>query len=230
MFTKETLWFNAAIVPNVTTDWFEEHYWREKNALTGEAQGRGTTYFFRHENNEFVLRHYRRGGLPGKLLTDQFWYAGLSRTRAWREMKLLLQLEELELPAPRAIAARVQRVGFYYRSDIITHRIDSAKDLHQYLLTQPLDQDVWHKVGKTIAKFHRFHVYHHDLNIHNIMLDDKGEIWLIDFDKCDIRPSGNWQESNLSRLNRSLLKEQGKHPGYHFKEENWQALMKGYQE
>ena len=63
------------------------------------------------------------------------------------------------------------------------------------------------KIGQTIAKFHHHQIYHHDLNIHNIMLDIENEVWLIDFDKCGIRQGSNWKNSNMARLKRSFEKE-----------------------
>ena len=83
-------------------------------------------------------------------------------------------------------------------------KISSAKDLHHILLANSLTADVWKKIGQTIAKFHHHQIYLHDLNIHNIMLDIENEVWLIDFDKCQIRQGSNWKNSNIARLKRSF--------------------------
>ena len=53
-------------------------------------------------------------------------------------------------------------------------------------------------------------VNHTDLNIHNILIDDKDKVWIIDFDKCHQASEGRWRELNLERLKRSFLKEKGK--------------------
>lgn len=225
---NEVIVYNENVTAQPTAEWFSTEHWRQLKRLTGSADGRGTTHFFEHNGEAFVLRHYRRGGLPGKILSDQYFYAGLKLTRAWRELHLLEQLQEWGLPAPRPVAARISKHGLYYRSDLITTRIDKARDLHHILCKDTLHMDVWHEIGSTIANFHQRQVFHHDLNIHNIMMDETGKVWLIDFDKCGIRIGNTWKGKNLARLKRSLLKELGKHSDYHFDETCWQQLITGY--
>lgn len=224
------VWYNSDIVPTFESHWFTDNYWKAQGAVTGQAFGRGTTTFFEFAGKHLVLRHYRRGGLPGKFLTDQFWYAGLAKTRAWQELHLLLQLQELDLPVPAPVAARVVKSGLIYRSDIVLEKIADAKDVHHILLNESLREEVWQSIGRTIARFHRFGVYHHDLNIHNIMLDAKQKVWLIDFDKCAIKTGDKWKSKNLERLLRSLEKETRLAEKYHFIPENWKALLAGYSE
>ncbi|WP_299313021.1 lipopolysaccharide kinase InaA family protein, partial [uncultured Halomonas sp.] len=36
--------------------------------------------------------------------------------------------------------------------------------------------------------------------------DEHGAVWLIDLDRCRLRPRGSWQAANLARLERSLVK------------------------
>jgi len=55
------------------------------------------------------------------------------------------------------------------------------------------------------------------------------EVWLIDFDKGDIRPvSRDWQMANLKRLRRSLDKLSGLHGSFYFEDADWQQLMAGW--
>lgn len=179
-----------------------------------------------------MLRHYYRGGLFGKLIHDSYWYSGLENTRAYRELDLLQQLRALGLHAPIPTAARITRSGLFYRADIIIEKIPGATDAFHQLLEAPLSESVWQSIGRCIRSFHNHRVYHSDLNIHNIMIDDKGAIWLIDFDKGEIREPGkneDWKAANLARLKRSLLKEQVKHPQFHWQEDQWQWLLQGYQ-
>ena len=41
------------------------------------------------------------------------------------------------------------------------------------------------------------------------MRDAEGRVWIIDFDKCAVRAPGPWQQANLERLRRSLVKVAG---------------------
>ncbi|PKG97828.1 3-deoxy-D-manno-octulosonic acid kinase [Paraglaciecola sp. MB-3u-78] len=213
----------AAPIPKM----FSGQYWQTQDAITGQAIGRGTTYFFQHDKNEYVLRHYRRGGLIGKVLSDQYLFTGLEQSRAWREFKLLQHMQKLGLSSPKPSAAMVTKHGFYYQADIISTKIPSAQDLHHILLNSDLTTNEWQKVGQTIAEFHNHQIYHHDLNIHNIMLDAEHRVWLIDFDKCGIKPENSWKKSNMARLKRSFEKEQ-RLRNIHWKYANWEILMSAY--
>jgi 3-deoxy-D-manno-octulosonic acid kinase len=37
-------------------------------------------------------------------------------------------------------------------------------------------------------------------------VDEAQRVWLIDLDRCRLRPKGAWQAANLARLERSLVK------------------------
>ncbi len=206
---------------------FTGQYWQTQDAITGQAEGRGTTYFFQHNKNEYVLRHYRRGGLIGKVLSDQYLYTGLEQSRAWQEFKLLQHMQTLELACPTPIAAMLSKSGLYYQADIISTKIPDAQDLQHTLLKRSLTTDVWKKIGQTIAEFHHHQIYHHDLNIHNIMLDAQDKTWLIDFDKCEIRQGNNWKNSNMARLKRSFEKEK-RLRSIQWQQTDWQMLISAY--
>ena len=169
--------------------------------------GRGETVFFQHAGEELVLRHYRRGGLPARISRDRFTWTGLTRTRAWCEYRLLKKLEALDLPAPRAFAAHVVRQKLHYRADIITHCIPHAIPLAERLVSTQETTGMMQRVGSTIRRFHDAGIDHVDLNINNIVLDDRDVVYLLDFDRCGLRtPAARWQRANLARLLRSLRK------------------------
>ncbi|MFT4993575.1 MAG: 3-deoxy-D-manno-octulosonic acid kinase [Paraglaciecola sp.] len=232
-FTQKTvdnniILFDGTVFSDPSTCIFEADYWQSQQGLSGSSRGRGITYFFKHESKEYVLRHYLRGGLVGKVLDDQYFFSGVSKTRAWRELHLLAQMRKLDLPVPRPVAAKISQGFAYYRADLIIERIPQARDVHQLLLHKPLDQGVWRNIGACIARFHQQQVYHHDLNIHNIMLDAGQQVWLIDFDKCEFKPGDSWKEANLHRLERSLEKERSINQDYHYPQDTMQYLRAGY--
>jgi len=215
---------------------FEPRYWQEKSLVTGLSKGRHTTFFVEpfgvtskcniHEN--WVLRHYYRGGLVAKFISDSYFYTGLEKTRCYRELELLQQMIELGLPVPKPIAARVIQQGLFYRADLLMQKI-SAVDLVALLKLETIEPLVWQSIGKTIAEFHHHGIDHADLNAHNIMMDDKKNVWLIDFDRCSKKViSKNWQQKNIERLHRSFKKELGLHTKFYFSEENWNSFLMGY--
>lgn len=229
-FAGSTAWFDPAFFPQFEPGYFEPAFWQQQGLVTGHSSGRNTVWFIQHQGKQMVLRHYYRGGLVGKLNKDIFWPEPLLLSRAMAEFRLLCQMWRWGLPVPRPCAAHYQRRNFGYSADILIERIDGAIDLAQLLLQQALTSEQWQQVGGMIARFHRHGVFHSDLNCHNILLAADGQFWLIDFDKCDVRPSGSWQQQNLERLLRSLEKERRLHGGFQWQPEQWQALLQGYQQ
>ncbi len=212
------------------TNMLTAEYWQQQNAITGTAQGRGTTYFIQHQDHQWVLRHYYRGGLIGKLINDSYWFTGLENTRAAKEFSLLKTLQQLNLPAPKPVAYQVTKKGLLYSADLLSSRIENAQDLVAILQEKPLNKEVWFNIGKMIQAFHANGIYHHDLNSHNILLDNALKPWLIDFDRGEQKTINvQWQQANMSRLLRSFNKEKQKLAQFHWHESDWQALLAGYQ-
>ncbi|RKF22146.1 3-deoxy-D-manno-octulosonic acid kinase [Alginatibacterium sediminis] len=208
---------------------FDPSFWSQRDALIGKAAGRGTTVFFEHQQRQFALRHYHRGGMAAKISEDQYLYLGARKSRAYQELKLLLRLQELGLNAPRPIAARIVRNGIYYRADLITEKIPKAQDLAQRLYAQALPQKVWQDIAATVAQFHNHGVNHPDLNLRNIMLDANEQVWLIDFDRGTIaNANARIAQTNIERLKRSLIKELAKGKGLHWKESDWDGFETTY--
>lgn len=224
---SQVILFDPEHFSEPSPEMFTHQFWQKQHAITGQASGRGTTYFFEHNKNEYVLRRYRRGGLIGKVLNDQYLYLGLEQSRAWQELKLLQHMQTLGLACPKPSAAMVTKHGLYYQADIISSKILDAKDLHIILLKQGLTAQTWQHIGQTIAEFHNQQVYHHDLNIHNIMLDKAQKSWLIDFDKCAVKSGNTWKKTNIQRLKRSFEKEQRLH-NIHWQTADWEALLFAY--
>lgn len=208
---------------------FDPHHLLASNRVYKKASGRGCTYFFTQNEKHWVLRHYWRGGLIGKICKDRYFWHSLVKTRAYQELYLLDTLQQLELPSPTPIAARLIKRGLFYQADIITQAIDNNQSLTQRL-NKPADNTLWRKVGKTIAQFHNHNVYHDDLNAHNILVSETDEISLIDFDKGKIiKDDKRWMKKNLDRLHRSLKKETAIGAINYFKANDWSLLMEGYE-
>lgn len=228
---KDSILYDDDCAGKVSVDWFEPEYWQAQQAVIGEALGRGTAWFLRQENSEWVLRHYRRGGLVAKLLGDRYLWTGLEQTRAWREWLLLEAMSQAGLPVPQPLATRVRRQGLFYTADLLTVKIPATQSLTHCLEQGSLDKTSWQNIGQTIARFHQVGIYHADLNANNILLDEQQRVFIIDFDRGEKRSSGAWEKANLDRLLRSLHKQQGLAGGqFHFSDSDWQALNAAYQQ
>lgn len=225
---SEIIWYDQECFDGFERDYFEIDYWRERNAIRGKAVGRNTTWFVEDGAGHKVLRHYYRGGLIGRVMEDTFLHVAESKSRAMAEFTVLAKLYRRGLPVPRPCAARMMRSNLVYRADIILERVSNARDLVAILQEQTLNTAQWRGIGKMIRQFHQAGLYHADLNSHNILLDDQGKSWLIDFDKCHFRQPGSWARENMARLLRSFRKEFSLHDSFLWSEADWQALMDGY--
>ncbi|MBE8167037.1 MAG: 3-deoxy-D-manno-octulosonic acid kinase [Shewanella sp.] len=215
---------------NLTEEQFTPQYYQQKNAITGSSSGRQIAWFLKANDTQWVLRHYWRGGFMAKLSKDLYCFSGARYTRPMMELGLLEQMYQFGLPVPRPIAAKIERRGLFYRGDILIERIENADDLVKVLSERSLADADWQRLGKTIAIFHNYGVYHADLNIKNILLQ-KDKFYLIDFDRGEMRtPRAYWQKSNIARLKRSFAKEQKKYPKLQFTLANWQTFLTAYQQ
>lgn len=222
---RGTILYDAALIDHADHELFSPAYWSGLGALRTAIGGRGSAWIVGAGPGEWVLRHYRRGGLVARLVADLYIGIRLERARPWREWRLLSQLHERGLPVPRPVAAQVVRAGPCYRGDLITVRIPDARSLAECIgaAGRPVP---WRSVGACIRRFHDAGVWHADLNAHNILIDSRGVVHLIDFDRARIRtPQPSWQRSNLDRLQRSLRKLS---PGGVVDAPGWEALLAGY--
>lgn len=186
---------------------FEAAYWRTRGLVVGEAPGRGSSLFLKARDDEqWVLRPYQRGGLIAKLSQQRYVWLGVERTRAFREMRLTAALYEQGLPVPRPVACCVTRFGLTYEAALLTVRIPGARALASLLTNEEADEALLKRVGAMIKRFHQAGLNHVDLNARNILMDEAGKPWLIDLDRCRLRPPGKWQARNLQRLERSVAK------------------------
>ncbi|WP_413112722.1 3-deoxy-D-manno-octulosonic acid kinase [Thaumasiovibrio sp. DFM-14] len=223
-----TICFNSSLLTEPPEKVFDIQYWQQQDKVLGSAQGRGITWFVQGKQSDFALRHYYRGGLFGKLVHDSYLMPkDINQTRAFKEFSLLVHLHANQVPVPQPAAARVIRLGAIYTADILTEKIPNSRDLVAVLQETSLPQAIWKTIGHVIRRLHDAQVNHTDLNAHNILLDDHQQIWLIDFDKCNIMQGNHWKKTNLDRLARSFYKEKDKSQ-IAFSRKDWQILLQSY--
>ena len=220
--------YDGELVSTPSMQLFDLEYLTQNGSIDQTVGGRGSSYFFTSKDQAQVLRHYRRGGLVGKILLDQYFGWSAEMSRSWREWRLLSTLYSEGFPVPRPVAACVCQSFLYYRADLITVQIPGTQTLAELLVGGELSADIWHSVGSCIKHFHERGAYHADLNAHNILLNQENRVFLLDFDRGKLRKKGAWQQSNLLRLQRSLLKLNGKNEIFGFSKSAWRSLLAGY--
>jgi 3-deoxy-D-manno-octulosonic acid kinase len=228
--TGGAMLYDASRVSNLTASWFDPGHWKSKGEIDGEAQGRGAAHYIRTDGRRLVLRHYRRGGLIAHVSGDRYVWRGEQATRPFAEWQLTYRLHRAGLPVPVPIAARYQHNGLTYTGDIITERLATVGSLAECVRTGALSILTWISIGRCIRRFHDLGVCHADLNAHNILLNEDAKVYLIDFDRCQLRRAGLWRDGNLVRLRRSLEKVTYALPSDRFGEADWHGLLDGYRQ
>lgn len=224
---NENVWYNSELLIEPIGKVFDPSYWQENERILGSAIGRGVTWFVQTQKQAAALRHYRRGGLFGKIVKDYYLFSGWSKTRSYAEFMLLNFLSQQGVHVPAPIAARATKKGLFYQADLLSEMIPDAQDLVSVLKERSLTASEYKKIGSEIKKMHALYVNHTDLNIHNILLDTNGKVWLIDFDKCAVKKGEDWQAGNLERLLRSFKKEKNK-VHISWQEADFDDLLAGY--
>ena len=175
--------YNKLIFETFPRVLFDSDYLKSNSLLiSGDKilHGRGNIYGFEYNGHLLVLRHYHRGGMMAKIIDDEYLWTGLDSSRPIRELTMLDEMQDLGLPVPIPVAARISRSGISYRADIITKLIPNTKALSSCLEEEALSESTWYQIGRTIKKFHEHNCNHADLNAHNILLNENNEIFLID--------------------------------------------------
>ncbi len=191
------------------------------NAVPVSQGGRQAAWFVEGDFGAAVLRHYRRGGLMARLNSHHYWWAGAESTRAYAEFQLLHYMAAAGLPVPEPLAASYTRQGLFYTASILVRRI-----AHVQTLAHVLSQGHHQAVAGAVLAMHQAGVWHADLNAYNILVNEQGRVWLIDFDKGRRLPmTAARRIANLARLRRSLIKIAGEQG-----DQWWQPFNQSYTE
>jgi 3-deoxy-D-manno-octulosonic acid kinase len=208
---------------------FDVSYWQDTTGFSRIDGGRGGSVKIVIDDKVAMLRQYLRGGLIARFLTDQYLWLGKRKTRPWQEWSILNLANEAGLPVPKPLGLCVLRTGFYYRATIMTDFFEDTETLAESLMHNTLPRESWRQLGLLLKQFQLLGFRHADLNANNILIDHQGRFFVIDFDRAKMMTAlGDWQWKPLYRLQRSLDKI-NRTSHLHFGDDDWQALMDGYQ-
>ena len=178
------------------------------------AAGRGGTRLARAAGHEVVVRPYRRGGLPARVLHDT--YLGW-RPRPFRELTTLVALRRSGAPVIEVYGAAVHWLApGCYRGWLVTQYLAGSRTLWEWVRAvpqSPLRTQVFAQVGRAIRRLHDGGGRHPDLNLNNILIGPHTaaaavpEVVFIDFDGAPGVPClRRTPQADLARLERSAHK------------------------
>lgn len=214
-------------VPEPGPDWFRPRWWEEQGLVVSRRGGRGTALVIETPVGRAVLRQYLRGGWAAKIIRSRYLFTGFDRSRPVREYRILEKLAKLDLPAPRPVAAFCERRGLSSTGALITLEIPRTQTLEQVL--QHMGPEAWRDVGVVIRQFHEHGLVHADLTVRNILHQEEGRFYLVDFDRARFSENNKKAfHSNLQRLRRSMIKSWLEQHG-DMDQLAWTHLLKGYE-
>ena len=93
-------------------------------------------------------------------------------------------------------------VDYYPRAQdfiIVTERPDGAIDLHEYvthagLPSEDMAKEYYFQIVMAVSEIHRAGIFHRDLKLENMLLDNKGNIHIIDFGSAMILRDSAYKE------------------------------------
>jgi 3-deoxy-D-manno-octulosonic acid kinase len=155
------------------------------------------------EHEQWVVRHYHRGGAVARFLGDRYLRVGAPRP--FREFRLLEALRSRGVPAPEPVGATVHRQGPFYRGDLVTRWVADSVDLATLLFdpetpTIPAAAAVgveglaaMRASGRLVRLLHERGLEHPDLNLKNILLapsDPEPVALILDLDRAGLHTGG----------------------------------------
>ena len=181
-----------------------------------------------------LFRHYRHGGLF-RSITGQWFFSW--PPRPFRELSITEELRRRGFPTVEVYAACVGKIaGPFYRGWLVTRQLEGAHDLwaalHSGFCQSIGSEAVLKAVAASVRRMHREGVYHHDLNLKNILVRSTAagvESHVIDFDKA-ILVLGQLPlplvQKNLNRLLRSIGKLDPQRQ--YFSQAAWDGFLEYY--
>ncbi len=130
----------------------------------------------------------------------------LTKSRMAVEARVLSRLQKRRFPSPLLLHVDNQD------SLIIISAIEGST-LFEVMTSGKLKEGMLNRVGETIRRMHEMGVSHGDLTSHNIMVDERGDVSLIDFGLAKITPELENLGQDLQVLNECLTASHSDYPG-----------------
>jgi 3-deoxy-D-manno-octulosonic acid kinase len=170
--------------------------------------GRGGTHRIVLRGGKVVyVRKYLRGGWMRHLSRDHYL---IRPPRPIRELIATETARAAGCRVPIVHAVAVEERGLFYRGWIVTSAIDDARAYIDAFVAadEQTRAALLSAAGSAIRDLHDAGVYHPDLNGHNLLVGEAGEVFVIDFDRATLAApeSHRLGEKGRDRLWRSLVK------------------------
>lgn len=182
-----------------------------ENTPRGVLAGRGYTGSQRVDGlGDIFVKQYAHGGLLRHLTGGQFICIGPSRS--FLEFSMLERVRSIGINAPCPMLF-VNKGSLFYRSWLFMEEIKNSRNLAEVSASQdPRDadvlQDAMTKLGQQVLTLIANKILHVDLHPGNVLVDSKGKVFLVDFDKAREYPGSvdTLRDLYLRRWRRAVIK------------------------
>jgi 3-deoxy-D-manno-octulosonic acid kinase len=180
--------------------------------------GRGRAWGVCVAGDDWVVRHYRRGGAAARLLDDTYLRVG--EPRPLRELRASVAARARGVASPEVLAAVIYPAGVSYRADLATRYVRDSADLAETVLGDNRSDAAarvlaWRCAGALLRAAFAAGVEHADLNLRNILIAHTAsgpQALLLDLDRAVVRDRSVGDVARrrmLERLHRSRRKLEG---------------------
>jgi 3-deoxy-D-manno-octulosonic acid kinase len=181
------------------TDYVEEKLGGRGAVRFGELPGFG----------DVVIKQYARGGVLRRLVKSSHLKIGKIVRSQW-EFLTLHRVRQLGVRAPLPIAF-VYTDGLFYKAWLVMEKIPEAHSLA--FLANSNERAVRYSASEVIRQIEilvRNQIFHLDLHPGNVLVDNQGMVWFIDFDKAKRVEISKQQlkELYLRRWRRAVIKHE----------------------
>ncbi|KJS32111.1 MAG: hypothetical protein VR64_08360 [Desulfatitalea sp. BRH_c12] len=129
-----------------------------------------------------VIKHYRRGGALGRLITKSYLKTG--KTRCQIEFELMVKARDLGVQTPEPITY-ADRGHIFYHAWLVTREIEHCQSMAQLSRTNPDRTSVaMASLTRQVAILIGHRILHADFHPGNVLIDDQDQVYIIDFDKA----------------------------------------------
>lgn len=158
------------------------------------------------ENIPVVIKFYRRGGLLRHVMRDTYLRSGQARSTT--EYAMLKKAKELGISCPEPLVWAM-RGGLFYKAFLVTREIENQQSLVALCQDNTaLCSEALYKTAAQVTLLIKNRIHHVDLHPGNVLVDDHGNVHIIDFDKAHESPLSTEKLTNaiIKRWKRAVSK------------------------